>query len=162
MNKQVVIYPGFFDPFTLGHKNIVERALRVFGEITVAVAGESPKTSLFTASDRLEIAQQVFEKNPKVTVEKFDGLLVDYVKKKKANILLRGIRTVSDFEYEYQMALANRTLSPDVETCFMMTEGSYSYLSSTLIKEIARLGGDVSKMVPPPVLQRIEKIRSRK
>ncbi|MFH1262421.1 MAG: pantetheine-phosphate adenylyltransferase [Pseudomonadota bacterium] len=153
--KEIAIYPGFFDPFTLGHMNIVERAVRVFGTVVVAVAGDSPKSAMFTGQERLEMIREVFRRSRNVKIEKFDGLLVHYVRKRKIPILLRGIRTVSDFEYEYQMALANKKLDEEVETFFMMTEGHYSYLSSTVIKEIARLGGDVSSMVPKEIDVRI-------
>jgi pantetheine-phosphate adenylyltransferase len=110
---------------------------------------------MFTEQERFEMIGRVFRGNPHVKVERFSGLLVDYLRKRKGTVLLRGIRTVSDFEYEYQMALANKMLAPDVETFFMMTEGGYSYLSSTVIKEVARLGGDVGQMVPKEIAQRI-------
>lgn len=153
--KGIAVYPGFFDPFTLGHFNIAERALKVFQRLIVSVAGDSPKRSLFTTSERVEAIREVFRNSKNVEVDHFEGLLVDYLRKKNVSLLLRGIRTVSDFEYEYQMALANKKLASDIETFFMMTEGHYSYLSSTVIKEIARLGGDVSSMVPKEIARRI-------
>ncbi len=157
MSKNVVIYPGHFDPFTLGHLNIVQRACRVFGRVVVAVAEESPKKAMFSTEERFSMVQEIFQTNESVEVELLQGLLVDYFKEREGGILLRGIRTVSDFEYEYQMALANKTLDPRVETVFMMTDGAYSYLSSSVIKEIARLGGDVRQMVPANVLKQVEK-----
>jgi pantetheine-phosphate adenylyltransferase len=158
MKKEfVAVYPGFFDPLTLGHVNIVERAVRVFDRVIVAVAADSVKHSMFTPEERLEIIRETFPNNPKVVGDKFSGLLINYIKKSGAAVLLRGIRTVSDFEYEYQMALANKVLAEDVETFFMMTEGEYSYLSSTVIKEIARLGGDITHMVPQSVGARVRK-----
>ncbi|HLG18274.1 MAG TPA: pantetheine-phosphate adenylyltransferase [Bdellovibrionota bacterium] len=157
MSENAVIYPGFFDPFTLGHLNIVERATKVFAKVIVAVAGDSPKTAMFSPAERLEIVKEIFRGNRKVEVDQFSGLLVQYARRKKVHVLLRGIRTVSDFEYEYQMALGNKTLESDVETFFMMTEGKFSYLSSTVIKEISRLGGDISQMVPRQVVDRVKK-----
>ena len=151
------VYPGFFDPFTLGHYNIVERAVKLFGQVVVAVAGDSPKSAIFSPKERLEMVREIFDGVPNVEVDQFQGLLVEYVRKRKIPLLVRGIRTVSDFEYEYQMALANKTLAKDVETVFMMTEGHFSFLSSTVIREIARLGGSVESMVPRQVASRLRK-----
>lgn len=158
MKKSNVVYPGFFDPFTLGHFDIVMRATEVFEEVVVAVAKDSPKVSLFSFPERLEMTQEIFREKKNVKVDFFDGLLINYMKKSNHKTLLRGLRTVSDFEYEFQMALANKTLDSSVETFFMMTDSKYSYLSSTLIREIARLGGDVSQMVPSIVVQKMKKI----
>jgi pantetheine-phosphate adenylyltransferase len=152
----VAVYPGFFDPFTLGHLNIVERAVKVFDRVVVAIAEDSIKKPMFTSNERLGIVREILTQTPNVEVETFGGLLVTYLRKKHCNFLLRGIRTVSDFEFEYQMALANKDMAQDIETFFMMTEGKYSYLSSTVIKEIARLGGDISNMVPPLVAKRVK------
>lgn len=157
MNKRTIVYPGFFDPFTLGHLNIVERAVKVFDVVVVAVAQDSPKRAMFSTQERIQMIQEVFQKREDVKVDQFHGLLVDYLKKKNSNILLRGIRTVSDFEYEYQMALSNKAMNENVETFFMMTEARHSFLSSTIAKEIAGLGGDVSQMVPQQVWQWIQR-----
>jgi len=156
MKKSNVVYPGFFDPFTMGHYDIVMRASEVFEEVVVAVAQDSPKTSLFSFSERYEMVQEIFKGNKGVRVDSFNGLLINYMKKNDDRALLRGLRTVSDFEYEFQMALANKTLDASVETFFMMTDSKFSYLSSTLIREIARLGGDVSQMVPDIVAQKMK------
>jgi pantetheine-phosphate adenylyltransferase len=157
MKKSTVVYPGFFDPFTLGHQDIVTRATEVFEEVVVAVAKDSPKVSLFSFNDRFEMASEIFRNNKHVRVDSFNGLLIDYMKHNHDKALLRGLRTVSDFEYEFQMAQANKTLDATVETFFMMTDSRYSYLSSTLIREIARLGGDVSQMVPKIVVEKLKK-----
>jgi len=157
MTQDTAVYPGFFDPFTLGHLNIVERATQVFHQVIVVVAEDSPKKSMFLPEERMRIIKEIFKNSKKVKVDCFNGLLVNYLRKTNTKILLRGIRTVSDFEYEYQMALANKTMADDVETLFMMTEGKYSFLSSTIIKEIARLGGDITPMVPPEVVKWVNK-----
>jgi pantetheine-phosphate adenylyltransferase len=162
VKPKLAVYAGYFDPFTLGHLNIVRRADRVFDEIVVAIAEDSPKQGVFTCSERTETIRKIFKESKKIRVENFSGLLVNYMKSRDYNILIRGIRTVSDFEYEYQMALANKTLAPEVETFFMMTEGNYSYLSSTIIKEIARLGGDISSMVPPEVAKLMKEKYAKK
>lgn len=149
------LYPGSFDPFTYGHLNIIERAVQVFDEVVVAVAFNSRKTTLFTREERMDLLGEVFGGQPKVRVETFEGLLVNYARSKGCKAIVRGLRTISDFEYEFQMAQANKTMAPDVETFFMMTDQRFSYFSSSLIKEIAMLGGDVDKMVPPQVAKRI-------
>lgn len=152
MSLGTAIYPGFFDPFTMGHFNIVERASRVFDKVVVAVAADSPKQGLFSSDERVAMIKEALKSTKNVEVEGFKGLLVNYVLEKKSIVLIRGIRTVSDFEYEFQMALANKVMSEEIETFFMMTDSKYSYLSSTIIKEVARLGGDFSQMVPPSVM----------
>src|ERR1043166_9179835 len=157
MKPMIALYAGYFDPFTLGHLNIVRRAEKTFDKVVVAVAADSPKKAVFTADEREKIMRTIFKNSPKIQIDRFDGLLIDYAKRKEVKVVLRGIRTVSDFEYEYQMALSNHALSPDIETLFMMTEGEYSYISSTLIKEVARLGGDVSHMVPSEVVAELKK-----
>lgn len=151
------VYPGTFDPLTMGHVNIIERAIRIFDKVIVAVAVDTFKKTLFTSEERTKMVKETFKNNTKVEVEAFEGLLAEYVKRKKASVILRGLRTVEDFEYELQMSLANKKLYPECETMFMMTEGEYSYYSSSLIKEIAFLGGNVGKMVPSPVKRMLDK-----
>jgi len=142
------IYPGSFDPITYGHINIVERALKIFDTIIVAVAINASKKTVFTDKERVAMIKDIFQNEPRVEVDSFRGLLVDYVRRKRAKAILRGIRTVTDFDYEFQMALANKSLDPNVEQIFMMTEGNYLYYSSSIIKEIVSLGGSVREMVP--------------
>ena len=152
---KVAIYPGSFDPFTNGHKNIIERGVRVFDQVIVAVAHNTTKKTVFTVEERVEIIGEVFKDRDDVKVDYFEGLLVDYIKKMGTNIVLRGMRTVSDFEFEMQIALANKTLSEDLETVFMVTDNEYSHISSTVIKEVTSLGGTVSHMVPEVVEKRL-------
>jgi pantetheine-phosphate adenylyltransferase len=151
MRHTIAIYPGSFDPPTLGHLNIVERGLAIFKKIIIAVAKNTSKDNLFSPEERVRLLKEIFRKNKNVEVTYFHGLLVDYAKKKKAKVILRGLRTVADYEYELQMAFSNKSLNPDIETIFLMTENRYSHLSSTLIKEIAHFGGSVGKLVPPQV-----------
>ncbi len=153
MRHDLAVYPGSFDPFTLGHFNIVGRAAQIFDRVIVSVAEDSDKNAMFSPEERFEMISKIFHGSKSIEVDRFQGLLVHYLREKNCRVLLRGIRTVSDFEFEYQMALANKTLNDEVETFFMMTEGRYSYLSSTVIKEIARLGGDIGTMVPQEVVQ---------
>jgi pantetheine-phosphate adenylyltransferase len=156
--SKIAVYPGSFDPLTLGHVNIIERGRTLFDRLIITVSNTIAKNSLFSTRERVEIVEETFKNNKKkIEVDFFEGLLIDYMHRRKADIILRGIRTVSDFEYEYQMALANKKLDPGIETVFMMTEGSYSYLSSTVIKEIFAFGGDVSDMVPKTVVSRLAK-----
>jgi pantetheine-phosphate adenylyltransferase len=155
--KNCVIYPGSFDPVTYGHVNIVERALNIFDRIIVAVAINTSKSGTFSIEERVDMMKEVFKDMPDVEVDSFSGLLVDYVRSRKAQAILRGIRTVTDFDYEFQMALANKSLDPDVEQVFMMTEGKYLYHSSSIIKEIVSLGGSVGEMLPPIVEERLGK-----
>ncbi|GAB6886903.1 pantetheine-phosphate adenylyltransferase [Desulfothermus okinawensis JCM 13304] len=150
-NKHIAIYPGTFDPLTNGHISIVRRALDIFDTVVLAIAIDTPKTPLFTLEERLEMAQTVFENKPRVIVEAFSGLLVDYVEKKGAKVILRGLRAISDFEYEFQMALMNRRLKRDVHTLFMMTDYKWLFTSSSIIKETVNAGGDVQGLVPEPV-----------
>lgn len=163
------IYPGTFDPITYGHLDVIERGSKIFDELIVAVAESLPpigpkgpaKETLFTIDERLEMVKELTKKFANVQVECFSGLVVDYVRKKKTNVLLRGIRTVSDFEYEFQMALTNRTFAPEVETVFVMASQDYSFLSSRLIKEAASLGANLTSFVPPQVECRLkEKLKS--
>ncbi len=144
----LAIYPGSFDPVTYGHIDLVERALRVFDRLIVAVAIDSEKHPLFSVDERLEMLRAVTNKMKGVEVDSFSGLLVDYAKKRRARIIIRGLRALSDFEYEFQMALTNRKIGSDIETVFLMPSEQYSYLSSRMIKEIAALGGNVNAFVP--------------
>jgi pantetheine-phosphate adenylyltransferase len=147
----LAVYPGSFDPLTNGHVDIIERGARIFDEIVVAIAVNAEKAPLFGMDERLEIAREVFRKLPNVKVDTFDGLLVDYVVAKGGQAVIRGLRAVSDFEFEFQLALMNRKLNERIETIFMMPKDTYTFLSSRIIKEIARLGGDVSAFVAPHV-----------
>jgi len=157
-----VVYPGSFDPISHGHIDLVERGLKVFSELTVAVAHNEGKNPLFTMEERVEMVREVLRDVPNVKIDSYDGMTVDYVRSAGASMILRGIRTISDFEYEFQMALTNRHFADDVEMVFMMTSSKYSYLSSHFIKEIAALGGDVSAFVPPFVEERLkEKLLKR-
>lgn len=151
------IYPGSFDPITLGHLDVIKRGVKMFDDLVVAVADNPAKQSLFTKKERVEMISDIVKPFKKVKVDSFDGLVVDYVRKQKADIILRGIRSVSDFEYEYQMALTNRTFAGEIETVFVMTHEEFSFISSKLIKEAVSLGGDVSKFVPKEVETRLRK-----
>jgi pantetheine-phosphate adenylyltransferase len=151
----VAIYPGTFDPLTNGHVDIIARGARLFDRIIVAVLVNAEKAPLFTMPERLEIARTVFKALPNVEVDSFDGLLVDYVERRGAQVIVRGLRAVSDFEFEFQMALMNRRLNDKIETVFMMPAEQYSYISSRLIKEVFSLGGRVHGLVPDMVEQRL-------
>jgi pantetheine-phosphate adenylyltransferase len=151
----LAVYPGSFDPLTNGHVDIIERGARLFDRIIVAILVNAEKSPLFTTAERVDIACRVFKDRSNVEVDTFDGLLVDYVAKRKANLLVRGLRAVSDFEYEFQMALMNRHLNPAIETVFMMPDEKYSYISSRLIKEVFSLGGQVHGLVPELVETRL-------
>jgi pantetheine-phosphate adenylyltransferase len=152
--ERVAIYPGSFDPITRGHEDIVRRALRFVDRVTVAVAHRrtQPKQGLFEIEERLQLIRQVFPDEPRVDVGQFDGLLVQFARARNARIMIRGLRAVSDFEYEFQMALMNRQLWNEMETIFLAPDEHYSYLSASLVREIASLGGDVSDFVSAPVL----------
>ena len=152
------IYPGSFDPLTFGHIDLVERSVRLFDRIIVAITTNPAKDPLFTVEERCDMIDKVVRKRfPTVEVDVFHGLLVDYVQEKKAQVIVRGIRAVTDYEYEFQMALMNRRLAPGIETVFMMPAEQYSYLSSRLVKEIASLGGSVEGLVPQQVEKRLKK-----
>ena len=155
----VAIYPGSFDPLTNGHVDIIRRGARLFDRIVVAVLINAEKRPLFSISERVEILGQVFEGAPNVEVDTFAGLLVDYARKRDATVIVRGLRAISDFEYEMQMALMNRKLNDKVETVFMMPAEPYTYVSSRLVKEVAALGGEVSTLVPPLVEARLREKR---
>jgi pantetheine-phosphate adenylyltransferase len=153
----VAVYPGSFDPITNGHIDVIRRGTKVFDRLIVAVADNPAKQSLFTKDERVEMIKEATKSFRNADVDAFDGLVVDYVRRKKASVILRGIRTISDFEYEYQMALTNRTFAPDIETVFVMTHEEYSFVSSRLIKEAVSMGGDVSSFVPKEVEARLKK-----
>lgn len=163
MMSRVGIYPGSFDPLTLGHLDIIERSLHVVDELIVAVSDNDKKNHMFDADIRVSLIKDTvdsFDDNlkKKITVEKFDHLLVDYAKSKNSNIIIRGLRAVSDFEYEFLMTGMNRTIDKEIETIFLMSSEKYHFISSRFIKEIHRLGGDISKSVPKPVLDFLKKI----
>jgi pantetheine-phosphate adenylyltransferase len=155
------VYPGSFDPPTHGHLDLIQRGIRLFDELVVAVAMNSEKTPLFTVDERKNMLRELTLPIKNVRIDSFDGLVVDYVRELKCSVILRGLRTVSDFEYEYQMALTNRSLAREVDTVFVMPNEKYSYVSSRLIKEAAALGGDVASFVPPLVLKLLEERLSR-
>ncbi|TAJ96689.1 pantetheine-phosphate adenylyltransferase [bacterium] len=154
---KIAVYPGSFDPITNGHIDLVKRTLWVFDRVIVAIATNPNKDdSLFTVKERLEMIREVFrELGERVQADSFEGLLVDYAEKVGAKVIIRGLRAVSDFEYEFQMAMMNRGLKPELETLFMMTGESYFYISSRLVKEVVSLGGDVSSLVPRNVLKKL-------
>jgi pantetheine-phosphate adenylyltransferase len=153
---KMAIYPGSFDPITNGHLSIVRRALTMFDSITIAIASKPMKTTLFTLDERIELIQKSIKMNDRIFIDSFDGLLVDYVDSKKTNIVLRGMRALSDFEYEFQMSLMNRKLNKNIQTIFMMTDYKWLYTSSTIIKEAAGYGGSVSGLVPDVVCQKLK------
>ncbi len=153
-----IVYPGTFDPITNGHLDVISRALQLFDEVVVAIAADTTKKPLFTLEQRQALAEKAMaDWNGKVRVTIFRGLLVDFVQSQDARAILRGLRAVSDFEFEFQMALMNRKLSDKIETIFLMPRDTYTYLSSTIIKEIGRLGGDISSFVPPVVEEAMRK-----
>jgi pantetheine-phosphate adenylyltransferase len=152
---RLALYPGSFDPLTNGHVDIILRGARLFDRILVAVLVNADKNPLFSAEERVGIVREVFREYSNVEVDTFDGLLVDYARRKRASAIVRGLRAVSDFEYEFQMALMNRHLEPTLETVFMMPAEQYTYLSSRLIKEVFGLGGEVRGLVPPVVEARL-------
>jgi pantetheine-phosphate adenylyltransferase len=149
-----VVYPGTFDPITRGHEDVVRRAAGLFGEVIVAVA-ESRTNTLFNLSERVEIAREVFADYANVRVEGFSGLLMNFVQLHDARVVLRGLRAVSDFEYEFQLAGMNRNLYPEVETLFLTPAEQYTFISATMVREVARFGGDVSKFVSPYVMEKL-------
>ena len=151
MTGRIAIYPGSFDPITMGHVNIVERSLAIFDEVVVAVLNNPHKRCMFTPPERVALIQEVFAGQSGVVVEHFDGLLVDYVARREARTVIRGLRAVQDFEYEFQMTMMNRRLAPDIDTVFMMTDEEYFYIASRTVKEVASLGGDITGLVPPAV-----------
>ncbi len=150
-----VVYPGTFDPITRGHEDVVRRAAGMFGEVIVAVAESRTKT-LFTRDERVEMAREAFADFANVRVEGFDGLLINFVRAHEARVVLRGLRAVSDFEYEFQLAGMNRNLYPEMETLFLTPAEQYTFISATMVREVARFGGDVSKFVSPLVAARLQ------
>jgi pantetheine-phosphate adenylyltransferase len=153
---KIAIYPGSFDPVTNGHVDIIKRAAKLFSKVVVAVIRNPEKKARFSLDLRVSMIRESLPNLKNVVVESFDGLLVNYAKKKKANIIVRGLRAVSDFDYEFQMALTNRKMAPQIETLFFMTDYKYSYLSSSFVKQIAHFGGNVSELVPSAVAKRLK------
>ena len=151
----LAVYPGSFDPLTNGHVDIISRGARLFDRIIVAILVNAEKSPLFTMDERVEITRSVFKSHRNVEVDTFDGLLVDYVERRDAQVIVRGLRAVSDYEFEFQMALMNRRLKPQIETVFMMPAEQYTYISSRLIKEVFSLGGRVEGLVPELVEERL-------
>lgn len=153
----IAVYPGSFDPITNGHLDLIERASRLFERLIVAILRNEAKKPLFSVEERLEMVREVLRGYPNVEVASFGGLLVEFAASRGARVILRGIRAISDYEYELQMALMNRRLAPDIETVFLMAAEDYSFLSARLVKEVVALGGDVSGLVPPLVEERLRK-----
>jgi len=149
--KKIAVYPGSFDPITYGHLDIIKRGLTIFDEIIVAVARNSQKNALFTTDERVELIQDVVKEDGRVTVDTFSGLLIDYVSSRSAHVIIRGLRAISDFEYEFQIAQMNSSIGRQIETLFMMTSLQYGYLSSSIVKEVCSLNGDIDKFVPPEI-----------
>lgn len=151
----IAVYPGSFDPVTNGHLDVVERAAKIFDQVIVAVLCNSSKTPVFTLEEKMEMLRRVTAHLPNVTIDHFGGLLVDFARQRGAGVIIKGLRAVSDFEYELQMALVNQKQDPQIETLFLMTKSDNSFLSSSIVKEVARLGGDLSGMVPKAIEQDI-------
>ena len=158
---KIGVYPGSFDPVTNGHLDIIERSAKLFDKLIVAVLINSNKTPLFSVEKRLEFLRESCKEFKNVEIESFEGLLIEFMKEKNANVIVKGLRAVSDFEYEFQMALMNRKLNPEIETVFMMTSNKYSYLSSSLIKEVARFGGCVKGLIPEIVEKELYRINNK-
>jgi len=157
MTRRVAVYPGSFDPITLGHLNIIERAKLAVDHLVIAVVSNPGKSPMFTLDERMEMIKTCLGDCSGVSIETFEGLLIDFVRARKAGFILRGLRAVSDFDYEFQMAVQNRHLAPEVDTLFMMTDKNHFYVSSRMVKEISALGGDVSHMVPDLVLEQLRR-----
>ncbi len=153
---RVVIYPGSFDPVTYGHLDVLKRATDIFGRVIIAVANNTSKKYLFSIEERVELLKEAAVGMRGVTVESFDGLVIDYARRKKTNVLIRGLRMTSDFEYEFQIALTNRRLAEDIETVFLMPSERHSFLSSSLLKEVAKFNADISSFVPRCVEKRLK------
>ena len=161
MKMRTAVYPGSFDPVTFGHLDIIERASKIFDRLIVSVFLHSSKKHLFTVEERVAMLKTALKGKKNVTVDCFDGLLVDYVRKKKTDVVVRGLRAISDLEYEFQIAAINRTLYPGIETVFFMPRQRYTYLSSSVVRDIAHFHGDVSKLVPPHVAKAIADMRKK-
>jgi pantetheine-phosphate adenylyltransferase len=160
--RVIAIYPGSFDPFTNGHLDLIERCTNLFDKLVVAVLQNETKQPLFTVEERTEMLRDVLSHHHNVEVDSFNGLLVDYASRQGAMVIVRGIRAISDYEYEWQMALMNRRLRPEIETVFLMASEAYSFISSRLVKEVAALGGNISGLVPPEVQAKlINKFRGK-
>jgi len=157
MIRPIAVYAGTFDPVTNGHLDLVERSLRIFGELIIAVAANPKKNPLFSLEERVGMFKEITASYRNITIEGFDGLLIDYVRRKKASAIIRGLRAISDFEFEMQMALTNRRLCNTVEAVFMMPNEAYSFITSTIVKEVASFGGDISTLVPELVAERLKK-----
>lgn len=153
--ERVAVYPGTFDPMTMGHVSLIKRGCEIFDRVIVAVANDTPKSPLFSITERVAMAEEVFKDTPQVTVEPFSGLLVEYAERRGAHVLLRGLRAVSDFEYEFQLALMNRKLKKHIQTVFLMTDYQWLYISSTIIKAAGKLGGDIKGLVPDNVYRKL-------
>ena len=158
---QRAVYPGTFDPMTMGHVDLVKRASKLFDSVIIAIASSDSKKPMFSLDERIEIGNKIFADDPKVEVVGFSGLLVNFAKDNDANILIRGLRVVADFEYEFQLANMNRAMSPEIESVFLTPKEEYSYISSSLVKEIATMGGDVTRFVDPVTLEALnQKIKN--
>lgn len=153
--ERVAVYPGTFDPMTMGHVSLIRRGCEIFDRVIVAVANDTPKSPLFSITERVAMAEEVFKDEPQVTVEPFSGLLVEYAERRGAHVILRGLRAVSDFEYEFQLALMNRKLKKHIQTVFLMTDYQWLYISSTIIKAAGKLGGDIKGLVPDNVYRNL-------
>ena len=161
MPNRIAIYPGSFDPLTNGHLSLIHRGLNIFAGLIVAVANNPDKSPLFTSQERMKLIRDAVGDDRRVEVDSFDGLMVDYAKRRGVHTVLRGLRAVSDFEYEFQLANMNRRLDPEFDSVFVMTGEDYFYVSARLVREVARFGGDVSSLVPPNVLRALEEKRAR-
>ena len=150
---QRAVYPGTFDPMTMGHVDLVKRASKLFDSVIIAIASSDSKKPMFSLQERIDIGNKIFAEDPKVEVVGFSGLLVNFAKENGADILIRGLRVVADFEYEFQLANMNRAMSPEIESVFLTPKEEYSYISSSLVKEIATMGGDVERFVDPVTLE---------
>ncbi len=157
MNQKVAIYPGTFDPLTNGHLSIIKRALKIFDKLIIAILINPNKTPLFSLEERISMLEDIFKDEENIEVDSYNGLLIDYAVKKKSNIVVRGLRALSDFEHEFQMALMNRKLNRDIQSVFLMTDYKWFYISSTIVKEAALYGGEIKGLVPPIVCEKLKK-----